>query len=125
MLPLGGGADGQAPILVKRGTSMNLNIYALHRDRLAWGDDAEIFRPERWDKARPGWEYLPFSGGPRICPAQQRVFTEAAYILVQFARRFSRIESRDQEPWTEHLRMTVENKNGVKVGLSLVDPASS
>lgn len=118
MLPLGGGSDGQSPILVQRGTSLNLNIHALHRDRRAWGDDAESFNPERWEQGRPGWDYLPFSGGPRICPAQQRVFTEAAFILVRFAQRFSSIESRDQEPWTERLRMTVENRNGVKVGLT-------
>lgn len=40
----------------------------LHRSTTIYGDDAEVFSPERWSdgKAR-GWGYLPFNGGPRIC----------------------------------------------------------
>jgi cytochrome P450 len=35
-----------------------------------YGPDALLFRPERWapeENLRPGWAYLPFNGGPRIC----------------------------------------------------------
>ena len=39
----------------------------MHRLKELWGDDAEDFRPERWVGRKPGWEYLPFNGGPRIC----------------------------------------------------------
>lgn len=92
-----------------------LNIHAMHRDKLLWGDDADEFHPERWETARPVWTYLPFSGGPRICPAQQMVFTEAAYIIVRLTQEFSGIENQDPEPWVERFRMTVEGKNGVKV----------
>ncbi|KAF4627950.1 hypothetical protein G7Y89_g10205 [Cudoniella acicularis] len=111
IFPLGGGPDGQAPILVTRGSNVVLNYHVLHRDKAFWGDDADEFRPERWDKVRPTWEYLPFSGGPRICPAQQMVFTDAAYIIVTVIQKFSRIENQDPLPWTELFRMTVENRN--------------
>ncbi len=39
--------------------------------------DADIFRPERWldtdekKGLRMGWDYLPFSGGPRVCPGRK------------------------------------------------------
>ena len=115
ILPLGGGPHGRAPMLVEKGSNVVLNYHALHRDKTFWGDDADEFRPERWDTVRPTWEYLPFSGGPRICPAQQMVFTDAAYIIVRVIQRFSRIENQDPMPWTEQFRMTVENRNGVKV----------
>ncbi|KAK3169419.1 hypothetical protein OEA41_008802 [Lepraria neglecta] len=115
VLPLGGGVDGKAPIFVKRGTRVVMNIHALHRDQDLWGHDADDFRPERWESARPVWEYLPFSGGPRICPAQQMVFTEAAYIVARMTQEFSTVENVDPEPWTERFRMTVESRNGVKV----------
>lgn len=117
VLPLGGGLDGKAPILVQKGTIVSTNLYALHRNKGYWGEDANSFRPERWVTARPTWEYIPFSGGPRICPAQQLVLTEAGYVIYRFVRTFKRLESRDPEPWTESLRLSVGNKNGVKVGL--------
>ncbi|KAL9118577.1 MAG: hypothetical protein Q9187_004875 [Circinaria calcarea] len=115
ILPLGGGPDGKAPIFIKKGTGVVMNVHAMHRDRGLWGENADDFCPERWETARPTWEYLPFSGGPRICPAQQMVFTEAAYIIVRLIQEFSSIENQDPEPWTELFRMTVESKNGVKV----------
>jgi cytochrome P450 len=43
------------------------SVYAMHRDRAVYGADADAFRPERWETLRPGWAYLPFNGGPRIC----------------------------------------------------------
>src|SRR6202012_3006690 len=64
-LPRGGGPDGLSPVFVPRGTEVNDSVYATHRDKVLWGDDANDFRPERWDGRKPGFEYLPFNGGPR------------------------------------------------------------
>ncbi|KAF5875415.1 putative cytochrome p450 alkane hydroxylase protein [Botrytis fragariae] len=119
ILPLGGGPDGQAPFLVRKGSSITCDIHTLHRDKTYWGVDADDFRPERWEKLLPTWEYLPFSGGPRICPAQQMVFTDSAYIVVRVIQNFSKIENQDPMPWMERFRMTVENKNGVKVKVAV------
>ena len=69
-LPLGGGPDGTAPLFVAKGMAVGWSLYTMHRQRDLFGADAEEFRPERWlgEKGlRPGWEYLPFNGGPRIC----------------------------------------------------------
>ncbi|CAG8957652.1 hypothetical protein HYFRA_00010519 [Hymenoscyphus fraxineus] len=115
ILPSGGGTDGLSPVLIRRGSNIVLNHHVLHRDRDFWGHDADEFRPERWKNLRPTWEYLPFSGGPRICPAQQMVFTDSAYIIVRMVQTFARIENQDPLSWSERFRMTVENKNGVKV----------
>ncbi|KAF7870099.1 uncharacterized protein EAF02_009289 [Botrytis sinoallii] len=117
ILPLGGGPDGKAPFLIKEGSNITCDIYALHRDKSYWGNDADDFRPERWETLRPTWEYLPFSGGPRICPAQQMVFIDSAYIIVRVMQKFSKIESRDSRPWMERFRMAVENGNGVRIRL--------
>ena len=72
ILPVGGGPDETSPIFVKKGQFAVYNTYNLHRRKDIYGEDAEEFRPERWiddgEKAlRPGWGYLPFNGGPRIC----------------------------------------------------------
>ena len=67
VLPLGGGPDGSAPLLVRKGTIVSYVPYVMHRRKDLFGEDADEFRPERWEHLRPGWEYLPFNGGPRIC----------------------------------------------------------
>lgn len=74
-LPLGGGPDGSAPIFIEKGSLLSWSVYSMHRRKDYYGEDAEDFRPERWlddpttgkKGLRPGWEYLPFNGGPRIC----------------------------------------------------------
>lgn len=67
VLPLGGGEDGKSPVFVPKGGLVQWSVYALHRRKDFYGEDAEEFKPERWYTYRPGWEYLPFNGGPRIC----------------------------------------------------------
>lgn len=69
-IPLGGGLDGKSPVFVPKGAVVTWSVYAMHRRKDYYGDDAEEFKPERWlgeNSLRPGWEYLPFNGGPRIC----------------------------------------------------------
>ena len=73
VVPVGGGEDGLSPFFVPKGTLVNWDVYTMHRRKDLYGEDAEVFRPERWldedgkKGLRPGWEYLPFNGGPRIC----------------------------------------------------------
>ena len=66
-IPVGGGADGKAPVFVKKGQQVEYSVHVLHRRKELWGQDADEFRPERWVGRKTGWEFLPFNGGPRIC----------------------------------------------------------
>jgi cytochrome P450 len=118
VLPRGGGPDGQAPLFVPKGTTVGYNIYVMHRRYDIYGPDAEEFKPERWESLRPGWEYLPFNGGPRICLGQQYALTEAGYVTVRLVQEFKEMESRDPQDWQEGLTLTLCSRNGVKVGLS-------
>ncbi|KAK7949219.1 uncharacterized protein PG986_010105 [Apiospora aurea] len=117
VLPRGGGPDGQSPLFVPKGTIVAWTIYTLHRRPEFYGDDADEFRPERWEHLRPSWEYLPFNGGPRICVGQQYALTEAAYVTTRLVQEFERIENRDPGPWVESVGLTICSRNGVKVGL--------
>lgn len=76
-LPTGGGINGQDPIFVPKGTVICFSTYGTHRSRDYYGEDAALFRPERWEtngsatetvKTRT-WDYSfhPFIGGPRKC----------------------------------------------------------
>jgi cytochrome P450 len=118
ILPTGGGPDCTAPVFVAKGTIVAYWTYAMHHRRDIYGDDADEFRPERWETLRPGWEYLPFNGGPRICLGQQYALTEAAYVSVRLLQEFSKIESKDPEDWAESLTLTLCSYNGTKVSLT-------
>ena len=51
------------------GTVLSVPSYTIHRDREIWGDDVEVFRPERWferDQAEIQKMFDPFSTGPRL-----------------------------------------------------------
>lgn len=116
VLPTGGGANGKSPILITKGTMIAMNIWCVHHDPDLWGPDVHVFRPERWVGRKPLWDFIPFLGGPRICPAQQQVLTQATYLLVRLTQRFARIENRDPVlEYVELAKMGFESRNGVKV----------
>jgi cytochrome P450 monooxygenase len=116
ILPVGGGLDGKAPVFVEKGTVVGASVTGLHHDKDIWGDDVWKFNPYRFANKRYQWEFLPFFGGPRICPAQQQVLTQALYLLVRMTREFVRIENRDPvEEYVEMVRMSTQSRNGVKV----------
>ncbi|KAH8593613.1 n-alkane-inducible cytochrome P450 [Bisporella sp. PMI_857] len=117
-LPLGGGADGKAPIFVPKGQEVMYSVYSMHRGPEIYGPDATEYRPERWEALKPGWAYIPFNGGPRICIGQQFALTEAGYAIVRIMQQFKEIESRDAEPFQELLTLTMASKNGAKVALT-------
>ncbi|KAH5421465.1 hypothetical protein HBI47_134190 [Parastagonospora nodorum] len=96
-LPTGGGPDGTMPVFIPEGTEVNFSTHVLHRRRDLWGEDADEFVPERWEKKRLGtsWNYVPFNGGPRICIGQQFALTEAGYVLVRVLQRYDAIEGLD------------------------------
>ena len=72
-LPLGGGPDGRSRLFIPKGQMVTYTLYAMHRRKDIFGDDAEDFRAERWETIRPGWGYLPFSGGPRTCVGRKSI----------------------------------------------------
>ena len=121
LLPTGGGSSGYgtSSIFVQKGEVVTFSFYALHRRRDLFGDDANAFRPERWESLRPAhWSYLPFGGGPRVCPGQQLALTEIGYSVVKIVQAFPRIENRDAVmKFIEHYKITTESKNGAKVAL--------
>jgi cytochrome P450 len=110
----------------------------MHRRTDIYGPSASVFNPSRWleheshnenenenekdanlarGPLRPGWAYLPFSGGPRVCIGQQFALTEASYVVVRLLQTFSEIESRDAEPWREKMTIVCTGLGGCKLGL--------
>ena len=95
LLPRGGGPDGKAPILVRKGELVVFSQYVNSRRKNIFGPDADIFRPERWEECKKpdqfGWAYFPFSGGPRACLGQDFALLEVSYTIVRLLQAFPRI----------------------------------
>ena len=57
--------------VIPKQTCIGISIFELHRSKAIWGQDAEQFRPERFEKENfekiSSYAYLPFSRGPRMC----------------------------------------------------------
>ncbi|CAG8972831.1 hypothetical protein HYALB_00001250 [Hymenoscyphus albidus] len=95
VLPHGGGPTGKDPILVQPGDQVDMAFGALHIDPDIWGEDALEFKPERWAGLKQSWNFIPFLGGRRICPAQQNILTDMSYVLVRLMQRFKTCRNRD------------------------------
>jgi cytochrome P450 len=67
--------------------------WAMNRSRLIWGEDADIFRPERWlDNgdlvSRTAYEYPVFNGGPRTCLGKKMAELVAVQVIATLALSF-------------------------------------
>lgn len=122
MLPTGGGgpqSDGSSPVYIRKGDTVTISFYALHRRQDLFGEDALTYRPERWENLRPPpWSYLPFGGGPRVCPGQNLALTEVAYTMVRILQAFKGIVNWDPVlEFVEVYKITTGSGNGAKVSM--------
>jgi len=125
ILPRGGGPDGSAPILVKRGELVVFSQYVNARRKNIYGLDADDFRPERWesDVNKFGWAYFPFNGGPRACLGQDFALMEISYTAIRLLQAFPDISlpvnEINEAPGTEKQRLTLvlSSADGCKVDL--------
>lgn len=72
--------------------------WAMNRSRMTWGDDAEVFRPERWLCAREDGslqvvsrsasEFPVFNGGPRLCLGKRMAESVAVQVVAMLVDRF-------------------------------------
>lgn len=73
ILPYGGGADGESPFFVPKGSIVGFSTFATHHSTKLYGKDADKFDIDRWDNDQTkekriiDWSYYPFLGGPRKC----------------------------------------------------------
>ncbi len=65
---------------------------SLHRDTAVWGDDAEVFRPERFAPGvaenLPPHAWKPFGNGQRACIGRAFAMQEAQLVLALVLQRF-------------------------------------
>ncbi|KAL6717648.1 hypothetical protein ACLMJK_005563 [Lecanora helva] len=125
-LPRGGGPDGNAPILVRKGELVVFSQYVNARRKNIYGHNADDFCPERWENEpnKFGWAYFPFNGGPRACLGQDFALMEVSYTIVRLLQSFPIIKLPanhvNEPPGTEKQRLTLvlQSADGCKVEIS-------
>ncbi|KAK3386116.1 n-alkane-inducible cytochrome P-450 [Podospora didyma] len=93
LLPRGGGADGQSPVLVPKGTGVGWSTYHLHRLESIDGEDARVYRPETWEdgeliKKTGLGGYVDFNAGPRVCLGKNFALMELSYAMIRILQAF-------------------------------------
>ncbi|KAJ7181531.1 fatty acid hydroxylase [Mycena crocata] len=83
---------GGGKYFVKAGTTILVHVWNMHRDPLVWGEDAEIFRPERnldgKFESLPPNAWQPFGYGLRGCIGRAFAWQEVALVLASVVQKF-------------------------------------
>nr|ASW21049.1 cytochrome P450 CYP71D2 [Scutellaria baicalensis] len=101
-------------------TRLIVNAWAIGRDPKYWGDDAEEFKPERFENSTVHYlgnnlEYIPFGSGRRLCPGMNfgvaNVEFTAATLLYHFDWSMPKGMKNEDLDMTESFGVTVKRKN--------------
>lgn len=121
VLPTGGGPKRDAPVFVARGTVIFANFYNLHRNKDVYGEDVDVWRPNRWESLKLSglaWKFLPFGGGAHMCPGQQLAWNRVLITVATLLKAFGRIENRDPVmEFVPSYKLVTASQNGAKVAL--------
>lgn len=103
-----------------QGTVLSVPSYTIHRDTKVWGEDADVFRPERWferDNATLQKAFNPFSYGPRACVGRNLASMELLIIISSILRRYQFVLADPDKAFDTRegfLRKPVECRVGIK-----------
>lgn len=112
------------------GTNVLAGAYLIQRRKDIWGEDAEVFRPERWlEGAKPGpFEFFPFGGGRRACIGSNQARQQLRIIFAEFARRVeftSKFSNNDVWPGQRQVSGQTEPEGGVPVTVVKILPETT
>ncbi|KAI0485883.1 hypothetical protein KFK09_029472 [Dendrobium nobile] len=104
---------------VRKGDMVAYMPYAMGRMRSIWGDDAEVFLPERWLKDGVGfvhespYKFTAFQGGPRICLGKDMAYRQMKIFAVTLLH-FFKFKLSDENRLVKYRTMlTLQIENGL------------
>lgn len=103
------GGDTLSGYFVPENTKIGYNMFGLTRDPKLWGEDAKIFRPERWLNRTPDDTRkmeanvdLVFGYGKWHCLGKNVALMQLNKIFVQLLRNFEITTVHPEQPWKSH-----------------------
>lgn len=107
-----------AGVNIPKGTTIQTVPAMIQLHPKIWGDDANVFRPDRWDKlegnASSPFAFEAFLNGPRICPGKALAMLEVKVLLVELIKAFH-FEDVDGELEVRNPSLTLRPKDGLRV----------
>lgn len=92
-----------------KGTSINASVTSIHHSKEYWGEDAEEFRPERFNepiaKQHP-LQFFAFAHGPRYCIGMNLAYAEIENLVTKIVLKY-KLEKCSTTP--EKLNITSQN----------------
>ncbi|KAJ9551534.1 hypothetical protein OSB04_015579 [Centaurea solstitialis] len=83
-------------MMIPSGVHIMIPIIHVHHDRELWGEDATMFKPERFSegvanatKGGGSCSFFPFASGPRVCIGQNFAMVEAKTAIAKILGHFS------------------------------------
>jgi len=78
-------------IEIEKGVEIAADVYSIHFSKEIWGEDAEMYNPDRWltgEKRHP-MAWMPFGAGPRTCIGMKLVYLEVKNVLISCLKKFN------------------------------------
>ncbi len=105
-------------VMIPKGTLLIIAPAAVQSNPAIWGEDADEFRPERWnelagDSASP-FALEAFTNGPRICLGKGFAMLQLKTVLVDILRTFV-LEQFETLSGYENPALTLKPKGGLRV----------
>ena len=81
-------------LVLPEGLELVIPTLIVHHDPKLWGEDAQLFKPERFSDGVAGvtnntTSFLPFGMGPRFCVGQSLAMMEAKVALSMILQQYS------------------------------------
>merc|ERR1711920_271335 len=98
------------------GTKLIYDIYSMGRDPATWGNDAHVFRPERWlEMSTPPSSYAfpVFNAGPRECLGKRLAMVEMKTCLAMLLPSVSFELAVSPDMVTTAAQLTIGMGNGL------------
>ena len=109
-------------------TTVYIHANAIHRLPSFWGDDADVFDPDRWDRLPEGHTtnaFMTFLQGPRGCIGRKFAETEMKCLMICLLSmyRFERdMAVDDPESW-KMWRLVLRPRDGVQCKVTMLEEA--
>lgn len=99
-------------------TEVFISTVTSHRRKDVWGEDADQFNPDHFDKAnckRNSLSFMTFSNGPRNCIGQRFTFISIKTVLAKLLRKYRFSTKMQMEDLKFRIEITNKPINGIMV----------